>query len=371
MRFTATSTELQRILSQVAGVIPSRSTLPILENLLFEIVNDELRIAATDLDTSMLVNINVKGVKDGLIAVPGRRLFETVRALPNTDITFAAECENHRVVMTTENGEYRFTGESGDSYPPIPAFKSGEELELDCEVLRRLISKTAFAASTDELRPAMMGLLFQAKKKEIRVAATDGHRLVRIICSQPNSGKAERDFIIPAKALGLILKTADEGACRITFSDNHVMFTFGGSRLITRIIQENYPNYESVIPLENDKKLVVDRNQLLASVRRIALYSSTTTHQIRFALEKGFITISAEDIDLGSEAREKLSCDYSSDTMEIGFNSTYVIDLLTHIDTDEIEFLFGSPTRACVIQPFTQRQGEDILMLVMPVRLTA
>ena len=369
MKFSSSSTELQRALGNIGGVIPSKSTLPILENFLLQLSGDQLKITATDLDTSMSIILKVKGIEDGTIAIPAKRLFETVRALPNVDIDFIANLNTNKVVMTTNIGEYKLTGESSENYPSIPSFKGSEEFKIENEILRRLISKTVFAVSADELRPAMMGILFQIKKKEIRTAATDGHRLVRFINSKFISDKFERDIIIPGRALGLVLKSANDVDSSISFNDNHTMFSFGDTILISRMIEEKYPNYESVIPLDNEKTLIVDKNQLLSSVRRTALYASSTTHQVRFSMKKGSLTVSAEDIDFGSEARETLSCDYSSEPMEIGFNSAYVIDVLSHVDTDEVIFKFSSATRACIIQPATQREGENLLMLIMPVRL--
>ncbi|MDI6767842.1 MAG: DNA polymerase III subunit beta [Bacteroidota bacterium] len=369
MKFSSTSTELQRVLGNIGGVIPSKSTLPILENFLFQLAKDELKITATDLDTSMTVSIKVKGSEDGMIAIPAKRLFETVRTLPNLNIDFIAIPENNKIVMLTSNGEYKLTGESNENYPSLPSFKGLDELSMDNEILRRIIGKTVFAVSNDELRPAMMGTLFQLKKGEIKIAATDGHRLVRLIISNYPAITFDREVIIPAKALNLVLKSVNDTTSNIAFNENHTMFTFGDMVLISRMIEEKYPNYESVIPVDNDKVLIVDKNQLLSSVRRIALYASSTTHQVRFSIKKNNITVSAEDIDFGSEARESLTCDYSLDAMEIGFNSTYIIDVLSHIDTDEVMFKLSTPTRAVTIQPVTQRENENLLMLVMPVRL--
>ncbi len=371
MKFTASTTDLQRLLSIIGGVIPAKSTLPILENFLFQISGDQLTITATDLDTAMTVKLNVKGASDGAVAIPAKRLFETIRSLPNTDVTFTVEPENNRVTMATENGEYKLTGESAENYPAVTSFKGSEKLDIDDDTLRRLISKSSFAVSSDELRPAMMGILFQIRKDEIRTVATDGHRLVRLINSTFKSSGMEREVVIPAKALNLVLRSANDSRCEVAFGENHVLFTMDDTTLITRLIEEKYPNYESVIPLENDRKLIVDKAQLLSSVRRTALYASSTTHQIRFSLKKSSLAVSAEDIDFGSEARESLSCEYSGEPMEIGFNSAYIIDILSHVDTDEVQFMLSTPTRASIVQPTTQRDGEDLLMLVMPVRLNA
>ena len=369
MKFSTTSTELQKILGNIGGVIPAKTTLPILENFLFQLQKDNLKITATDLDISMSVDLTVRGSEDGTLAIPAKRLFETVRSLPNVTIDFYSDASTNKVLMLTPNGEYKLTGESGENYPTIPSFKGELKMEIENELLRSLISKTVFAVSSDELRPAMMGILFQIRKGEIRAVSTDGHRLVRVIATKIKPDNIEQDVIIPAKALNLVLKSIVNETSTITFSENHAKFSLGDLVLISRMIEEKYPNYETVIPADNDKMLVADKNLILASTRRTALYASSTTHQVRFSIKKGTMTISAEDVDFGSEARETQPCDYSAEPVEIGFNSAYIIDILSHIDADEVAFRFSSPTRAVVVQPVTQKENENLLMLVMPVRL--
>jgi DNA polymerase-3 subunit beta len=370
MKFSAPSNELQKVLGLVASVIPSKSTLPILENFLFEISKSSLTITATDLDTTISTTITVKNASDGTIAVPAKRFSETVRSLPNTDIEFIADAGSNKISMKTGNGEYKLTGESNENFPTLPSFEGNTSLQVEGKVFRRLIEKTSFAVSADELRPAMTGILFQIKKKEIRSVATDGHRLVKFIHSSFSSD-IEREVIVPAKALNIVAKSISDDALTLMFDDHHIRFTLGGTTIVSRMVDEKYPNYESVIPPDNNKSLVVDKQQLLSSVRRTALYASSTNHQVRFSLKKSSLTVSAEDIDFGSEARETIPCDYSSEAMEIGFNSTYVTDVLSHIDTDEVTFQFSSSTRAAIVCPVTQRDGEQLLMLVMPVRLNS
>lgn len=363
--------ELQKVLGVIGGVIPSKSTLPILENFLFDLTKDKLSVTATDLDISMSFDLKVKGSVDGKIAIPAKRLTETVRSLPITDIQFIIDTASNKIIMTTSTGEYKLAGESSDNFPSLPSFKGIEEIKLDTESLRRMISKTSFAVSSDELRPAMMGILFQIGKSEMRSVATDGHRLVRLVNTELSSKQMEREVIVPAKALILAMKSFEGPESNISFSETHVMFSLGGVTLVSRMIEEKYPNYESVIPVDNEKKLTVEKNLLIASVRRAALYASSTTHQVRFSLKKGTLTVSAEDIDFGSEAKETISCDYSSEGMEIGFNSNYIVDILSHVDTDEVVMMLSSATRACIVKPTTQRKGENLLMLVMPVRLNS
>ena len=368
MKFSILSDELQKALNIIGGVIPSKSTLPILENFLFDLSKDQLTIMATDLDISMSITMKVKSSSTGKIAVPAKRFSDTVRSLLNTEIAFTAELDSNKIVMNTENGEYKLTGESSENYPTNSAFEGKNELKISNETLRRLITKTVFAVSTDELRPAMMGILFQIKKNEIRAVATDGHRLVRLVNSSFSSS-LERDIIIPAKALNLALKSLEDSESTISFSDTHTMFSLGKVTLVSRTIEEKYPNYDSVIPVDNDKRLIVKRNPLMDSVKRTALYASSTTHQVRFAIKKGSVTVSAEDVDFGSEARETLACDYSSDPMEIAFNASYILDILTHIDTNEVLMMLSTPTRASIVKPADQQAGENLLMLIMPVRL--
>jgi DNA polymerase III subunit beta len=369
MKFSSSSSELQKVLGTVGGVIPSKSTLPILENFLFRLEGNKLNITATDLDISISVTLDVEGSRNGTVAVPAKRMLETIRSLPGVKVTFTVDGDQNRIVMSTPNGEYKLTGESSENYPTVPAFKGDESLDMDEEMIKGLIGRTIFAVSSDELRPAMLGVLFQLRKQGLTVVATDGHRLVRSKTTKVKSGNQEREIIIPAKALNLVLKSVNGKSNRITLSPTHALFAIGDTTLVTRLIEEKYPNYESVIPLDNSKKLIVEKNQLLASVRRTSLYASSTTHQVRFSLKKNSLTVSAEDIDFGSEAHEALECEYASEPLEIGFNSTYIIDVLSHIETDEAVFLFSTPTRASIVQPVKQPDGEDILMLVMPVRL--
>lgn len=371
MKFSVASSELLKVLNKTSGVVPSKSTLPILENYLFDLSKDMLKITATDLEISITATLRVKGEYDGKIVVPAKRMMETVRALPNVTVRFSADPANNKLTMSTDSGEYRLTGESSEEYPTIPLFKGSDEFEFETEELRRLIGKTLFAVSSDELRPAMMGVLFQIKKGELRTVATDGHRLVRLIHKEFSSARFERDVIIPAKALNVIAKSVDEDSTTVAFDAGHAMFSFGGTVVMSRLIEEKYPNYESVIPQDNDKELVVSKDEMLAAVRRISLYASSTTHQVRFSLKKNSVAISAEDIDFGSEANETLNCEYTADPMEIGFNANYMIDILSHLDTNDVAFLFSTPTRAGIIKPAQQRDGEDLLMLVMPVRLNA
>ncbi len=370
MKFTANTTELQKALGRIGGVIPSKSPTPILEDFLFELDGDELTLTATDLEVSFTTKITVKGKEDGAIAIPGKRLIDTIRSLPaDSSPSVATDASRQKVVITTTNGEFTLSGEDAKEFPSIPAFKAGEEVDIDCTDLRRIIQHTIFAVSTDELRPAMMGVLFESKDGEIRAVSTDGHRLVRYSRKLSSKSTLKRNIIVPAKALQILSKSIEGGTSTIGISDTHIRFTFEYGTILSRLIDEAYPSYESVIPTDNEKIMTVSREAMLSSIRRVALYSSASTHQIRLSLKDGEITVKAQDVDYGGEARETIPCDYSGEEMEIGFNGHYVAEMLTHLDAEKVSFRFSSPTRAGLLTPIKEN-GADVLMLVMPVRLT-
>ena len=371
MKFTANSTDLQRTLSKLGGVIPSKSTMPILENILLHLEKDVLTLTATDLAVSLTVNIQVQGKEEGTIAVPAKRIMDTIRSLPDTNATFTIDTTSNKVKITTENGEYVFTGESAKEFPQVPPFKGSGNITLEEGELKRIIHRTVFAVSTDELRPAMMGVLLQGTRTELRAVSTDGHRLVRLIYKGNAAAELKKDIVIPAKALAIVGKSMEGSQSVISVSDTHIRFSFDNSHLVSRLIDETYPNYESVIPLENDKIMVINRDALISSIRRVGLYASATTHQVRFDITADALQITAQDIDFGGEAKETLKSTYSGTELEIGFNSLYLIDILTHLDGDQVQFKFSSPTRAGIISPVASSSQEDVMMLVMPVRLNA
>lgn len=375
MKFSAVSSDLHKALSKIISVVPSKSTLPILENVLFELAGNELRLTASDLEISMTVALQVSGEEDGKVAVPAKKLNETLRALSSTDIMFTADESSHRLALKTDQGEYKMAGESASNFPEAEGIQEEFSLQLDTDLLRGIIARTVYAVSTDDLRPSMMGVLFQWKGEEFYAVATDGHRLVRIkqagVLAEANT-EGNRDVIIPAKALNIVSKSLGEGEVTVVFGRSNVRFTFGEMTLISRIIDERYPNYESVIPLENDKELTVSRTALIAAVQRCSIFSNAITNQIRFSVSKDELRVSAEDVDFGGEARETVSAAFSVDEeLEIGFNARYITEALQHLSSDEVDFFFSAPTRAGLIQPKEQKDDLEILMLVMPLRLNA
>lgn len=369
MKFNVSSNDLNEGLSAVIGAVPTKATLPILETILFESEDGRLKLTATDLEISIIEYIDADIEEEGSVAIPARRLQETLRQLPNIPVFFEVDDEQN-VEFKTDKGKYKLVGEEADEFPEIPDMDGGANLTTDTKLLQNAIEKTMFAVSTDDLRPAMMGVFFDIGEDETKFVATDGHRLVKYVNKNFKSD-SPLSFIVPDKALNLISKALDDDTCDLIVSDDHAQFKSGSTIIITRLINEQYPNYESVIPRDNDKKLHIDKNQMLATVRRVSVFSSSTTRQIRLKLENDKITIRAEDLDMSSEAKETLTCDYDDDEMEIGFNAKYLGDVLSNVDGDEALFEFSTPNRAGIVKPAEEEEGEQMLMLVMPVMLNS
>jgi DNA polymerase-3 subunit beta len=373
MKFTASSADLLEALNTVNRAVPSKSTMPILECVLFEREGDTLRMSATDLEISIMQTVSVQFEKNGTpestpIAVPAQRLLDTLRALPDLPIEFSADGD-FEIRMETDQGHYKMVGHDGDDYPELPDLEGQHEVNVEGGLLGQAIDKTAFAVSQDALRPAMMGVYFQMSEDDTRVVATDGHRLVRLDLPDLQADE-DVDFIVPEEAtkhVGRIVE--DDEVCTIRVDEGHVAFDFKNARVLARLIDESYPNYEAVIPDENDRTLTVNREDMLNAVKRVGLYSSSMTNQIRLDITGDTVTISAEDVERSSEAEETIRCDYDSEDMEIGFNSEYLTEVLSNVTSDEVEFKLSSPNRAGIVLPQEQAEGEEILMLIMPVML--
>lgn len=372
MKFTASSADLLEALNTVNGAVPSKSTMPILDCILFEQDGEALRLSATDLEISIVQKINVQFESNGTpgsakIAVPAKRLLDTLRALPDLPISFAADDEL-QIELSTDQGQYKMAGHDGDDYPALPELSAEHQIEVESTLLSRAIQKTGFAVSKDALRPAMMGVYFEIGPEGGRTVATDGHRLVKLQLEALTSPEAI-DFIVPEKAMKLAGRVAGEGLCTLAVDEGHVGFDFGNARVMARLIDETYPNYEAVIPDENDKHLAVNREAMLNAVKRVGLYSSSMTNQIRLAIDAGKVEVSAEDIERSSEAHETVFCEYDDEEMTIGFNSVYLNEVLSNLDAEEVVFALSTPNRAAIARPQEQEEGEDILMLIMPVML--
>ncbi|MCC9167251.1 DNA polymerase III subunit beta [Pontibacter harenae] len=370
MKFIVSSSALLKQLSSINGVVTNNPVVPILENFLFEINDSTLTITASDLETSMITELQVEARENGRIAAPAKILLETLKNLPDQPVTFTIDEETYTIEISSANGRYKLSGENATDFPRVPVVKGGDAIEIPSNVLSRAINKTIFAVSNDELRPAMTGIFVQLRSDNVTFVATDGHRLLRFRRSDIVTNQ-EASLIIPRKAFTLLKSTlpTEATAVRVEFNQSNAFFSFDNIRMICRLIDERYPDYENVIPAQNPNKLVIERAALLSSVRRISIYSNKTTHQIRLKLSGSELQVSAEDLDFSNEANERLTCQYEGEDMEIGFNAKFLIEMLNNIDSDEITFELSTPNRAGLLMPIVNEDNENVLMLVMPVML--
>ncbi|WP_210464487.1 MULTISPECIES: DNA polymerase III subunit beta [Rufibacter] len=370
MKFIVSSTALLKQLTSINGVVANNPVVPILENFLFEINDGVLTITASDLETSMITEIHVEARENGRIAAPARILIDTLKNLPDQPVTFTIDEETYTIEISSSNGRYKLSGENATDFPKVPVVRGGNAIEIPSNVLGRAINKTIFAVSNDELRPAMTGIFVQLNSGNITFVATDGHRLLRYRRQDVSSDNAA-SIIIPKKAFNLLKSTLpnEATAVRVEFNTSNAFFSFDNIRMICRLIDERYPDYENVIPAQNPNKLTIDRYDFLSSVKRISIYSNKTTHQVRLRITGSELQISAEDLDFSNEANERLTCQYDGEDMEIGFNAKFLTEMLSNIDSDEITLELSTPNRAGLLMPSTNDDEESILMLVMPVML--
>ncbi len=370
MKFIVSSANLLKQLNAINGVITTNPVVPILENFLFEIEEGNLTITASDLQTSMITEMPIEANESGSIAVPARILMETLRNLPEQPVTFSINDETYSIEISSDNGRYKLAGENATDFPKVPEVNDGFAVDMSSEILERALSNTIFATSNDELRPAMTGVYLAINDKSTTFVATDGHRLVRYrrvdIASEDKN-----NIIIPRKALNLLKATlpSEETAIRLEFNPSNAYFQFNNVKMICRLIDERYPDYENVIPSNNDNEMTIDRQQLLSTLKRIAIYANKTTHQVRLKITGSELQISAEDLDFSNEATERLACEHDGPDLEIGFNARFLIEMLTTLDAKSVTFQFSQPNRAGLIIPDNKEDNEDILMLVMPVML--
>ncbi len=369
MKFSVSSTELLKHLQLASGAIGTNTVLPILEDFLFTISNNQLTIAATDLETSIITSIEVMADSDGSVAVPAKILLETLKALPQQPITFSVDDENFGIQITSAYGKYRLAGENGEDFPKIPEPEEVDTTSVEGKILLRGITKTLFATSNDELRQAMTGVYVQVDFNKLIMVATDAHKLVKYTYNGINSEVAT-SFILPKKSLNLLKNALPaEETVELAFNKANAFFTFGNTRLICRLIDSRYPDYNAVIPVDNPNLLTVSRTDFANCLKRIAIYANKTTNQFVMNVNDGSLTVSAQDLDFANEATEQMTCSYEGNPLIIGFNAKFLNEMLNVLESDEVKIEMSTSTRAGILSPTEKEENEDILMLVMPVML--
>lgn len=368
MEFHVSSTSLLKQVQNLSGLIETKQTLPITECFLFELNKRFLKIYSTNIETTISSSIDVESESSGSIAIPARLLLEMLKAMPEQPLTFSIDKKKFSVTVSSAQGAYKLTGHDSEDFPKVQEVDSPSSFEVDAAVLSKSISKTLFATGDDELRPAMNGVFFQMEKDSVTFVATDAHKLVRYKRNDIKSDKAS-SFIVPKKPLSLLKSVLGDGKVTVNYNNVNVSFACGNINIISRLIDAKYPNYDAVIPKENPNVLTIDRSAFANSIRRISIFANKTTSQIRLNIKGAELNVSAEDLDISSEANEKISCQYKGENIEIGFNARILAEVLGNIDGEEVEIEMSTPNKAGIIKPKTVNKDEDVLMLVMPVML--
>jgi DNA polymerase III subunit beta len=374
MKFIVSSNLLLKQLQSISGVLSTNNTLPILDNFLFELNENELRVSASDLETTMTARLTVDMAEDeGNIAIPAKLLLDTLKTFSDIPITLDIDKSTFGVTLIAGEGKYRLAGQDGGEYPRPAELAGAATLIMEGDILHNAISKTIFATSNDELRPTMTGIYCELTTENVTFVATDAHKLVRY---RRHDFKAEEDaaFILPKKPLNQLkgILVMGDAPVEIEFNEKNARFSFKNITMTCRLIDGKYPNYSAVIPLENPNKLTLDRSPFLNAIKRVSLFSNQATYQVKFKIAGTELHLTAEDLDYSNEARERLNCHYEGNDMEIGFNSKFMVEMLNNLETSQVVMELSEPNRAGLILPLDDdNTDEDILMLVMPVMLNA
>ena len=369
MKFIVSSSILLKNLQQINGVINSNTVLPILEDFLFEVSKNKLTVVATDLETVMKIHLEIDSKENGRVCIPAKILMETLKNLPDQPLTFNID-KNYAVEITSDNGKYKVMGENPENFPKEPVSDETTSFTTTSNALVTAITKTLFAVSNDDLRPAMTGVYFELDKKGVTFVATDAHRLVRFKLTSTSCPKSD-NFIVPKKPLNL-LKTAlpsNDDSLTLSYNSNHLFVSHGTTELVCRLIDARFPDYKVVIPAENPYTMLVNRNDFQGALRRVSVFSNKSTNQVVLNISGNELKLAAQDVDFSFEGNERMNCSYEGEDIQIAFNARFLVEMLSAIETDDVRLELSTPTKAGLIKPSEQSEGEDLLMLAMPLML--
>ncbi len=371
MNFIVSSSTLLHHLQTVSRVISSKNTLPILDNFLFHLVGNELTITASDLETTLISKVQLDSATDeGLVAVDAKRLTSILKEFPEQPLTFNIDKESLSVDIISENGKFSIVGHNAEDFPQLPELKGDvHSISITSELFNQGVSKALFAASDDELRPVMTGVYIEISPEHMTFVASDSHKLVRYRRSDVKT-EENASFILPQKPAGLLknILQSDDSAVNLQFDDKNALFELDGYKLVCRLVEGNYPNYEAVIPKENPNKLTIDRLDFYNSLRRVSVFSNQASNLVKLSMSANQLTVSAQDIDFSISAHERVKCQFEGDEMEIGFKSLFLIEILSNLSTADVVMNLSDPTRAGILFPVDkENDNEDVLMLLMPM----
>ncbi len=374
MKFVVSSIELLNHLQAVSRVISVKNTLPILDNILFSLESKKLELTASDLESTLVTSMELANTSDsGSIAIPARLLLDTLKEFPDQPLTFDVNTSTLGVVISSENGQFTIVGQNGNDFPQLPVIKEEDKssFEIGADILLQGLTNTIFATADDELRPVMNGIFFELSAEELIFVASDAHKLVRY---KRTDAKADSStsFILPKKPASLLknILPKEEGDIVVEIDNKNAHFVLPHYTLVCRLVEGNYPSYNSVIPTDNPNKLIIDRLKFYNALKRVSVFSNQASNLIKLQLTGNQVTVSAQDIDFSISAFERISCQYDGDELDIGFKSTFLIEILQNLQSSEVVFELSDPSRAGIILPLEKESDdEDILMLLMPMMI--
>ena len=372
MRFIVSSSALFNRLQTIGRVINSKNTLPILDCFLFEIQDNILTITASDSETTLITNLElVESDANARFCINAKTIQDSMKEIAEQPLSFDINPDNMEITANYQNGRFNIVGQSADEYPEMNLPQEDmNALIIPAETMLNGINRCLFATADDELRPVMNGVYFDIQADNLTFVSTDGHKLVR----NRNYGIKDHQpaaFILPKKPATILKNLLPKESDDVTlkFNERNAYITMESSRLICRLIEGRYPNYNSVIPQNNPHKVTVDRQQLIGALRRVSIFSSQASSLIKLRMQENQIVISAQDIDFSTSAEEKIVCSFDGTELSIGFKATYLIEILSNINSEEVILELADPSRAGLIVPSENEENEDLLMLLMPMML--
>ena len=376
MKFVVSSSELLGHLQAISRVISSKNTLPILDNFLFNLSGNDLEITASDLESTLITRMKLENTDgDGTIALPARILLDALKEFSVQQLTFDINMESLAVVISSENGKFNVVGQNGIDFPALPSIKKDKKFEfvINADVLLAGISKTLFATADDELRPVMGGIFVETSTDKITFVASDAHKLVRYQRTDAHSDD-NASFILPKKPASLLknILPKEAGPVTVEFDDKNAFFILSNYKVVCRLVEGNYPNYNSVIPKNNPRKITIDRVEFFNTLKRVSVFSNQASNLVKLQLKGNQVLVSAQDIDFSISAYERIKCQYEGDEIEIGFKSVFLVEILSNIGSQDVMIELADPTRAGLFLPvISDNESEDLLMLLMPMMINA
>lgn len=374
MKFVVSSSELLGHLQAISRVISSKNTLPILDNFLFNLSGNDLEITASDLESTLITRMKLENATgDGIIALPAKILLDTLREFSAQPLAFDINSDTMAVVITSENGKFNVVGQNGVDFPVLPAIQKEKKVSfiINADILLTGINKTLFATADDELRPVMGGIFIEASTENVTFVASDAHKLVRYQRADAHA-EDNSSFILPKKPASLLknILPKEQGPVAVEFDDKNAFFNLNDYKVVCRLVEGNYPNYNSVIPKNNPRKVTIDRVEFYNTLKRVSVFSNQASNLVKLQLKGNQVTVSAQDIDFSISAYEKIKCQYEGEDIEIGFKSVFLLEILANISSQDVMIELADPTRAGLFLPAeSDNESEDLLMLLMPMMI--